>query len=721
MEIKGIKTHNLKNIDINIKTGEIIGIFGPSGGGKSSLAYHTIHQLCYDSFNSIQNGYDTSSEYIVDDYNNLMPSVGLKQINLNTNPRSTIYSYLNIHSLIANYKYNLPYSDLKLNNPLNECKYCKGLGIEYKVDNTLAINTDELLCNIPFVAWQEKKYGNNLYENLLIEFCKKNNIDINKKFSDLSENEKKLLLYSESNDIYIIRYKNNLRYRNKKIKYIGYLKWLDEKLKSTKISDFKFALKYSQESTCNYCQGSRIDIEKYKNVKIDNILFKDFLINPINEVLPFISNYKKLYNLLQNFVYLGIEYLNLTRSIPSLSGGEIQKLNMSNLLNSKMSNILIVIDEITSGLNIDDFDNILQKIKDIKKQNNTLILIEHNKYILSKCDRLIQVGPKSGKDGGYLIEPKLEYKKYQYRFKNNNIDEYIKIENININNIKNQTIKFPKNMITAIIGKSGSGKSSLAKYLEKKLDNSILITQKNIRGNIKSTISSILEMNKLIANSFSKKFNKDYKFFMPNFESEIVCNKCKGQGIIKIERSFEKNIVITCPECEGRLFNNKANNFKINSYSIIDIYNLPFSELLDVDFISKFDKFIDIAHSLSLEHLSFNRKIDTLSGGELKRIKLFKVLLNKSLKNKLLIIDEPTAGLDNYSSKKIFNTISKYKKSTQAILIIEHKPEIFLESDYIIEMGPGSGLKGGNIIYSDKTNNYFNKFYKKYKKFLEYI
>ena len=276
-------------------------------------------------------------------------------------------------------------------------------------------------------------------------------------------------------------------------------------------------------------------------------------------------------------------------------------------------------------------------------------------------------------------------------------------------------------MITAIIGKSGSGKSSLAKYLEKKLDNSILITQKNIRGNIKSTISSILEMNKLIANSFSKKFNKDYKFFMPNFESEIVCNKCKGQGIIKIERSFEKNIVITCPECEGRLFNNKANNFKINSYSIIDIYNLPFSELLDVDFISKFDKFIDIAHSLSLEHLSFNRKIDTLSGGELKRIKLFKVLLNKSLKNKLLIIDEPTAGLDNYSSKKIFTTISKHKKSTQAILIIEHKPEIFLESDYIIEMGPGSGLKGGNIIYSDKTNNYFNKFYKKYKKFLEYI
>ena len=211
MKIIGIKTNNLKNIDIEIFLGNIVGIFGPSGGGKSSLAYSTIYKLCYNTFQSIQNGFEIDENYIVKDFYDLIPAVGIKQLNLNTNPHSTIYSYLNFASFISsNQNIDIEYSYLKLNNPLNECKKCKGLGIVYSIDENLALNKELAIKDIPFIAWQ-KKYnaGSNLYENLLIEFCNKYSIEINKTINELSIKEKELLFYSDNiQDIFQIKYKS---------------------------------------------------------------------------------------------------------------------------------------------------------------------------------------------------------------------------------------------------------------------------------------------------------------------------------------------------------------------------------------------------------------------------------------------------------------------------------------------------------------------------------
>jgi len=723
MQIKGIRTNNLKNIDIEISLGNIIGIFGPSGGGKSSLAYSTIYKLCYNTFNAIQSGFESDENYIVESFDNLIPSVGIRQVNLNTNPHSTIYSYLNFASFLSsNQDTKIEYSYLKLNNPLNECKKCKGLGSIYSIDENLALNKDLPIQDMSFIAWQ-KQYntGSNLYENLLIEFCKKYDIDIRKSINELSKEEKELLFYNKNEkDIFQIKYKSNNRYRNRKITFLGYFVWLERFLNSSKKSEYNFAKKFSSEQICKYCNGSRIDKQRYNNIKIDNIKFIDFLSKPIEDVINYIdkSKYNNIYDKLYNIVSLGIGYLNLSRSIPTLSGGELQKLNLANLINSKMSNILIIIDEITAGLNISDYDKILSYIQQMKKSNNTIILIEHNKYFLSKCDVLIKVGPKSGKDGGYLISPILEEKQFNFKKKKTIFDDFIEIKNININNIKNQSVKFPTKAITSIIGKSGSGKSSLAIFMENYLDDTIYISQKSLKGNIRSTLASILEINKHIAKSFAKKYNKEYQFFLPNSDSEIVCKNCKGQGVVKYERGFEETITITCPECNGALFNDVSKKYTIDNFSIYDIYNNTLDELDKISNITKFKDFIQLIKNLSLEHLFLSRKTNTLSGGELKRIKLAKVLFNKSLKNKILIIDEPSAGLDETSSIKILNVINSFKNKTKSIILIEHNPIIFFQTDFIIEIGPEAGNNGGKVIFCNDINKYFDEHFRYYRKYL---
>ena len=723
MKIIGIKTNNLKNIDIEISLGNIIGIFGPSGGGKSSLAYSTIYKLCYNTFQSIQNGFELDEKYIVKDFYDLIPAVGIRQLNLNTNPHSTIYSYLNFASFISsNQNIDIEYSYLKLNNPLNECKKCKGLGVVYSIDKNLALNKKLAIKDIPFVAWQ-KKYntGSSLYENLLIEFCQKYNIDIEKTIDKLSNKEKELLFYNDNNqDTFQIKYKSNNRYRNRKVVFLGYFKWLEIFLNSSKKSEYNFIKKFSSEQVCKYCNGSRIDKQRYTDIKIGKINFLDFLSNPIEEVIRHIdkSKYRNIYNKLNNILSLGLGYLNLSRSIPTLSGGELQKLNLANLINSKMSNILIVIDEITAGLDINDYNKILSHIQKMKKSNNTIILIEHNKYFLSHCDILMKVGPKSGKEGGHLVEPILEKNDFYFTKKEIVFEDFIEIENININNIKNQSVKFPIKSITSIIGKSGSGKSSLAIFMENYLDNTIYISQKSLKGNVRSTLASVLEINKYIAKSFAKKYNKDYQFFLPNFDSEIVCKNCRGQGVVKYERGFEETITITCPECNGALFNEKSKQYIIDSISIYNIYNNTLDELSKITNITNFNKFIKIVKDLSLEHLSLNRKTNTLSGGELKRVKLAKVLFNKNLKNKILIIDEPSAGLDKNASIKILNIINNFKKMTKSIIIIEHNPLIFFQTDFIIKIGPEAGINGGKVIFCNDVNKYFDEHFGYYKEYL---
>ncbi|EAL1123077.1 ATP-binding cassette domain-containing protein [Campylobacter coli] len=725
MKIAGIQTNNLKNLNFSTTKSEIIGLYGISGGGKSSLAFSTLYKLCSESFNALEHGFCDEGDYIVQEYENLMPSIAIKQLNLNSNPKSTLYSYLNCSSILSSL-HEIEYSRLKLNKIENECKECLGTGQSNSINLDLVINWNESLYKNPFIPWKTKEQKNDKYETLLDLFCQRNNINQNKTLLELDDKTKELLLYSKDNFVFKYNFKHNNKKRVARASFIGIVPFLNSFLESEKKSLFAHGQKYTQNVKCYKCNGSRVDFDIYGNIHLEDISFYDFLTKSIDELLTkqFIKQkkYIQIKSLFESLSKLGIGYLNLVRSIPSLSGGELQKIHFANLINSKMSGLLIVVDEITNGLHIDDIKCVANYIKEMKNKNNTLVLVEHNEYMLKQCDRLFCIGPQAGVKGGYIID-NCDYVSNIAVQKNilTSYKDFVNISNITYNNVYNENVSFPINAITAIVGKSGSGKSSLARFINQTYKNTIFVSQKSLQGNSRSTISSYLGINKEIASIFGNFFNKDYSFFMPNAGSEIVCSVCNGTGIVKYERSFERSIVTKCNECDGELFNNKANDYKYDS--VTSIKNLYTNSLSELDKLpgNKILELVTYAKKLGLSHLSLNRKINTLSGGETKRIKILKSLIDGSIKNKILIIDEPSAGLDFHILANIIELLQDIKNKTQAIIIIDHNPFIFFNSDYIIEIGPGSGINGGKITYSGSSRNYYINFKDKYSEFYDNI
>lgn len=719
IELIGVSTNNLKSIDASFCKNKITSITGISGGGKSSLAYGSLYEKCRQEFMSIEVGYFDNSNYIIDSCKNIIPAVALKQKNYNINPRSTIYSYLNLSSVISSYindeNVSLRIDLLKINKPKNQCVSCNGLGVISTLDiNKIIYNDIELIDN-PFIPWRSSI--NNKKHKLLLEFCKSENINLNSLFKDLSKNEKLLLTSYSGCNTYSVNYKVSGKGRSRKIKYTGVVSELEGWLLSGSDSEKKQALKYCKSDICADCNGSRVNLSMYTDMFIGDLSFSELLVDPINNLLEKIKNkrdqFDRLYNLLNDIKNSGLGYLSLNRSIPTLSGGELQKLNFSRISSTEITGLLVVIDEISSQVHASDYSLLINGIKNIKEKGNTVVLVEHNQLFIEKSDSVIEIGPVAGKCGGYIVESPSHINLNSIVKKEVPSVNYFEVKRININNVKNVDISFPESSISVLVGKSGSGKSSIAKYINENILNTIYVSQELIKANVRSTVATLTGLNKKISKLFSEKYNIEDSFFNISESSSIVCDNCSGKGVIRISRSFESDIESICPTCNGELFNENSEEFSIKEYSIKDIYNLSLTELKKIR-IKGINKIVEDAISLGLGHLSLNRKTQTLSGGELKRLKL---LINLPIKNrarKILIIDEPGGGLDDFTSKKVMEFIQSFKSNYKSIIIVDHKPSIFICADYIIEVGPGSGDMGGKVIFTGSAYDYYKNKYLSY-------
>ncbi|EMR34065.1 ATP-binding cassette domain-containing protein [Vibrio harveyi] len=718
--LNGVRTNNLKNLDVKISFNKITAITGVSGGGKSSLAYDTLYELCKKEFLSIENGYHDAPDYVIDSYRNTIPSVGIKQKNTNINPRSTLYTYLNIPSylsyLLTDKELRYNGNILKINKPENQCCNCHGLKIVNEINVSRIIDYSCTVKENPFIPWRsrdsDKKY------NLLLEHCESNGIPIDMPFISLSDIHKDKLMYDDLGDVYPVSFKHMGKRRNRKLRYIGLLKEMELNLSSEKKSVFDSAAKFMNKSVCEHCFGTGLNFDVYKNVLIYGMPFFDFMSESIDTVYSRISNEASerppILNLFEQIIKSGISYLSLIRSIPSLSGGELQKLNFSKLCNSEITGVLVVIDEISSQIHVSDYKMLFDRIRRINDKGNTVVLVEHNDYFIERSDNVLILGPRPGNAGGFILEE--ENKKNEHivdvtqelgKF------DYFHIEGITINNVHGLNLKIPIGAITTLVGKSGSGKSSIAKFIENEVSNVIYISQKLIKGNIRSTVASITGLNKKVSQIFSNKFKLDFNFFSINDTSPIICKDCLGKGVVKIKRSFESDVEALCQSCDGLLFSDEANQYLIEGLSIRDLYDLPISELAKFD-VESLSTICEQAVSLGLGHLSLRRKTQTLSGGELKRIKLLTNLPSKNTKNKILLIDEPASGLDNATASNVIEFIKRFSNVYKAILLIDHKPVIFLASDYVIEIGPGSGINGGRVVFEGAPMRYYDSKYLSY-------
>lgn len=695
IKIYGISTHNLKNIDIKIPLHKITTIYGRSGAGKSSLAFSSLYQLCHDEFEALENGFTDSSEYFIKDYDGLIPAVAISQKNTNNNPRSTLYSYLNIPQILSTIKVKEPsaipdFHLLKINKVHNECKYCLGLGEKQEFSEDYIVNENLSLSEKPFFCW---KNGNlsDYYHQLLLAYCQQEKIDSSIKFKNLSSQDKYKILHEKSDEKLEFKFKFNGRQKLKKDFYKGVILHIKDS------ANLKSINKYSKKIICPMCQGARINVKTYQNVKILNILMHDFLLLSIDELLAKFRGNKEavaLLRVLNSICEMGMGYLNLARSIPSLSGGELQKLKFSKLLHSNISGVLIVIDEISSQINESDFQKIWSQIKNLIK-NNTVVLVEHAQFFIDNADNKIHIGYQAGYAGGNVCNDEIIQPFYKI-IKKNIFQNFIDFNNLSKNNILNQDIKIPRKCLTVFTGPSGSGKSSLAKAIFEQSD-AIYITQKLSNYSSRSILSSSIQISILIAEYFAQATGLDITYFSPTQDGG--CKECNGIGVVKYERGYEQDLYLKCPVCEGDLFDKYNTNVltKIYEKNIIDIYKMEIGDLLNFFNDDRIKNIINTMVSLGLSHLQLKRKTQTLSGGELRRIKLCEYLSRQRVTKKILIIDEPTAGLDPETASKVVSFIYNKVYLFESIILIEHRPEVIKYADYEVIIGPGSGKDGGKI------------------------
>jgi len=695
IKLKGVTTNNLKKISIDIPKNSITVIYGKSGAGKSSLAFNTLYKLCRDEFEAIESGFSEMADYQLSSYEGILPAVAISQHNTNTNPRSTLYSYLKIPQVLTSlYQEKLltpPYKLLKLNTPINECPNCHGLGQVYEIVEDDVYDEALSLEERPFNCWNTGSLKD-YYNNLLIAFSKKNKIPTNIPFKDLEEVQRSTILYGESDEKISFRFKLKGRNREKRAFFIGAMDF-------SKQNKHLKSMDYTNLVVCPDCEGSKINKKLYFGVEILGLAMHDFLTIPFNELLPILKKDEANNNItriVDSICEMGLGYLSLARSVPTLSGGELQKFNFSRLLNTDITGILVVIDEISSQLSGSDFNRVQSQL-DTLAISNTVVLVEHNQYFIDKAAQKFHIGRKAGKLGGFICEDE-EIKPFYEVDKKNKADGFYEFTNINRYNIRDQDVKVPKNCLTAFVGVSGSGKSTLASVIKDR-ESAFYISQRLANYTSRSILASTIQISTLIAEYFAKKTGINEGFFLPNKEGG--CITCKGVGVVKYERGYDKDIYLSCPTCEGRLFDesNEKVLIKIEGCSIVDLYQREIWELVSFFEEGKITKILETMMGLELSHLSLNRKTQSLSGGELRRARMCTYFSKLRKSKKILILDEPTAGLDPNTASKVASFIYKNTSLYDSIIVIEHKPEVICYADYKVYIGPGAGSEGGRIVH----------------------
>ncbi len=731
IKIIGAKENNLKNISLEIDKHKFNVITGVSGSGKSSLAFDCIYAMAQTSF------YETLSTYIVknlpklnkpdvENIINLSPCVLIEQRKLGTNPRSTVGTYTEIYTYLRLLYSRIGYpiydsSFFSFNSPKGACKKCKGLGFELAIDLSKLINFD-LSLNEGAIKHRTWKVGSR-YFNIQRST---GYFDMNKRIKDYSQEELNLLLYKEPTNFMDqdSGFIQNWSYEG----IVSRLLKRQSDSRGLQINDYD--KKFFIENRCSYCDGSRLNEDALKVLVHDKSL-RELLNLEISNLYSFILTIDdaeteeiviKIKKDLKNLIDLGVGYLTLNRGIGTLSSGEAQKIKLAKSTNNTLNELIYIMDEPSLGFHSRDVNKIIKTIQNIVKNNNTAIVVEHNREIIDSADNIIDIGPGSGANGGMVVyngcadgiteETKSvtgQYLKNKSTLPNSpkTIDNYYKVNNININNIQNLDIEIPLNLLTCITGVSGSGKSSLIKYLVQNDQNLIKIGKENVGLNSRSNVATYTNTFDIIRELFSKENSIKPSEF--SFNSTGACPNCNGAGIVKIDMHFLGDIKQTCETCHGKRYKKEVLAYLYRDKTIHDVLEMTVEEALNFFDNNSIKDRLKILKDVGLEYLKLGQNLDTLSGGEAQRVNMSKYLIKKG---NIYIFDEPTQGLHLKDIETLKNVMRKMIINGNTIIVIEHNLDFIIDSDYIIDMGPDAGKNGGKIVYAGhlcdiiKSNTY---------------
>ena len=730
--VENAHTNNLKNVSINIPKHKIVVFSGVSGSGKSSLLFDTIYteaqRQLIETFSSFARArLPKLSRPDVDEIKNLSTPIVIDQKKMGSNLRSTVgtatelATYIRLlYSRIGQPFINQPSFAFSFNHPEGMCQCCHGLGKVVHIDEDSFLDREKSLRE---GAILHPFYKKNSY--MLKELIQYGIFDNDKPLREWSKEELHKLLYSEP--IELSKEQTGLTYRRfhegiiTKIERSVMEKGNDEKEEDEQNERERFLV----YKTCPECHGTRIN-KRARSVKINGIGIDEAFRMELSELLEFMRNVndpqgisvpliRKIVYVLEQLVRIGVPYLTLERPVSTLSGGESQRVKMARQLDCNLTDLLYVLDEPSVGLHPRDTERLIALFNELRDKGNSVFVVEHDPDIIRCAEWVVDMGPKAGSLGGSVIyngtaegllsAEGLTAEQLRKRLGSDSFrptrqwSDYYLIENACENNLKNITVRIPKGVLTVVTGVSGCGKSSLIHgCFVPQHPEACVINQEPVGRTTRGNIVSYMGVFNHIRNLFSETTGQEQSLF--SFNAAGACPKCEGRGFLSFEMSFLDAVRTKCDDCNGKRYNSRAQSYKYKGKDISEVLDLTVNQAFDFfGDVPSILKHITLLQDVGLGYLTLGQSLSSLSGGESQRLKIATVLKKTG---GLYVMDEPTTGLHMNDIENFFSIIDRLVNSGNTVIIIEHNPDIIRRADWMIDLGPEGGSKGGYLLFEGR-------------------
>lgn len=721
INIRGARENNLKDVSLQIPKRKITVFTGVSGSGKSSIVFDTIaseaQRQLYENFSAFIRGFlPRYPQPDADSIENLSMAVIVDQRRLGGGSHSTVGTITDIYSVLR-----LLFSRLgqphvgasyyfSFNDPNGMCPECSGLGKKMTVakdkviDMSKSLNEGAIIAPF-FATWEQNVYKGSGY------------FDNDKKLSDYTPEELDLLLHGKDRKI-----KMNVGDNTMNLSYNGVIEkitqsYIKRDIKTLSERTQKAVMPYLEMGECPLCHGARLN-QAALACKIDGRNIADMAAMEVEALIPILEGItdattesvtSTLVERLQHMVDIGLGYLSLDRETDTLSGGESQRIKMVKHLSSSLVDVTYIFDEPSVGLHPRDVHRLNELLQKLRDKGNTIIVVEHDPDVIKIADHIVDVGPHAGVNGGKImfegsyadllnadtltgrhLKQELPLKESFRQSRGS-----LRIENASLHNLKNVSVDVPTGILTVVTGVAGSGKSSLINqvFLQKYPD-AITIDQSAVGANRRSNPATYTGIMDSIRKLFAKENNASPGMF--SFNSVGACDNCQGAGVIYTDLAFLDGVQTTCEVCQGKRFKDEVLAMKVNDRSISDVLEMTVEQAAGYFTQKDIAKTLQAMRDVGIGYLTLGQPLNTLSGGECQRIKLASELHKQG---SVYVMDEPTTGLHMSDITHLLAIMNRLVDAGNTVIVIEHNLDVIRNADWIIDMGPEGGSKGGQVLF----------------------
>ncbi len=720
--VANARMHNLKGVSVEIPRDQIVVFTGVSGSGKSSLVFDTIYteaqRQLIETFSSFARArLPKLSKPDVEEIRNISTAIVIDQKRMGTTLRSTVgtatelYTYLRLLFSRCGKPFIGPSFVFGFNHPAGMCPDCTGLGKRIRIDPDLLLDREKSIREGAIVHPDYKVGAWNWREMVAIGL-----FDVDKKLKDFSENELRDLLYAEAIPVekrhgagtYTKNYQGVVR----KLERL-HINKAKEQLSAARRNAYE---KYFVYSACDACGGSRIN-EKARSVKLNGRTIPELVNLELSDLGAFLGTIegdvarpivRKMQQMLSYMVEIDVGYLSLNRAVATLSGGESQRVKMARQLGCDLVELMYILDEPSIGLHPKDIDAMVRMLRRLRDKGNSVLVVEHDPTVIRCADHAIDIGPGAGRGGGEVVyaggvEGLLQSAGITGEYLRRRAagggarkawTEAIEIRDATLHNLKNVSTRIPRGVLTCVTGVAGSGKSSLIHgvFLDQHRD-AICIDQSPVGRSSRSNPATYIGFFDAVRREFARATGTDPSLF--SFNSRGACPVCKGLGTISVEMSFLDEVKIVCDECEGKRYTDEVLALRCKGKSIHEVLKMTAEEAQGFFEEREIGRKLRILCEVGLDYLEIGQPLSTLSGGEAQRIKLA-AELHKA--GNIYVMDEPTTGLHMADIEKLTRIVRGLVDNENTVIVIEHNLDVIRQADWIIDLGPEGGSKGGRIV-----------------------